>query len=1208
MNEFIESGNAPADLRALRATPPPKRDAEGNLIYSSSEAGSPTSHRQSSPATTAANGAQVGFAGSDDEDQEDVDMAGTSGQAAVEQAYPFAGAAPDGQSGFAGSGSEDEMENDVADRHTQVRYGFAGDSDDEPDTMQAEQQPPLAAAAAAAPPGPVAGGFAGDGEDEEDHDAGYFPALTPFPPSFSREPTSQPAPSTQKGGFAGSSDDEDAGDDSGYIEQSRDDAAHRAGPDAMPVDAAALRSNSIDQQGFAGNDVDEKPTASVQGAPVERQAGGFAGESDDDDEPGGLAHDGEARGQGFAGDSDEGEQRAAEESQVGGFAGDSGEEEDVKPMLQEPVEQPAPTGAEPSAASPAVPSAGAVGGFAGSDEEEEEPPPPATAAPTETQSQPVAAAPVQQAAEAPPTPAGNSAALLAPIRTGAAPPRPVAAVALSSSRSPSPAKGPIVSEQMSPPPVPRGPKVPHKRPSRDEDFPTVGTSSKPPTAKKVKSSDGGRASSEGSADLRAKKMDGKKKASAESPDDERPAKKKKKKRRVVDDDEEEDQQPGSKAPLTQAQQIARMKIRKVDPSVPKASPQAASPVDQQRQSPSVSADSSSLTGSSSAQAKQAKKAQDPFNYGVAQVRSTNGFVAINRDKLSMRKLGQKLRAAYNVTLPPQLVGDDDQIRFMWSVGSSHGDPLHGADDFDDILHNGGRLLEVFITQPPDESQAGVDKRAKRHGDEYLALQLVLSSFQNVKQADAPRDSVAACFVHVSELPELGRFPGKYAGMDRLRDHPGTVFFVYGMDEQSRRRAMRQIWRPRASAFALSSLSMLTRSLTVLAVTFTPSALTRDAQRICGIVEQVSERVNQELASRDAFPWVPLQYFLPGGAFGVSVDAGGKCLSPRLDEGLDRRTAKLALHSLLMMDQLRIASVVATAEPASASSIFPRTSDRAPYNPTVWKQVAEFYPPEKCDLDLAQLQKLVCFWRSKYSQLCVGFLTAPERSSLTTISCSRNWVIVATPDELKTCAPLPGVSPPSFAVTFARADAYEAPDHARRRCASGEALPLTVHKPSLNPRHSASPACTSPHRILPLSISVLLSSPRTCNYAFARFAFRGRRSASFSSASLRPLIPAILSWLTHHTGRLLRSQLYGRWRKLPPLTSLSFFSSLSHPLGTIAFAEALLHSVLLSPCLWTARPWGYSSSTRSNGGLSEVMGRSSRRSGKRACWAAVDCMP
>ncbi|GAA6051287.1 hypothetical protein NBRC10513_000310 [Rhodotorula toruloides] len=967
LNEFIESGNAPADLRALRATPPPKHDAEGNLILSSSEAGSPTTHRQSSPATTAANGAQFGFAGSDDEDEEDVDMAGTSGQSAVMQARPFAAAAPGGQSGFAGSGSEDEMDVDAAGQYTQVQRGFAGDSDDEPDAMQADQQP---LPAAAAPPGPVAGGFAGDDEDEEDDDAGYFPALTPFPPSFSREPTSQPAPSTQKGGFAGSSDDEDGSDDSGYIEQSHDDPAHRSDPNAMPVGARASRSNSLDQQGFAGSDAEEKPVASAQEAPAARQTGGFAGESDED-EPAEPAQDGEARGQGFAGDVDESEGPAVEESREGGFAGDSEEEEDVKPMLQDHVEQPAGTEAAVHVASTAAPSAEAAGGFAGSDEEEEEPPPPATVAPPKTQPQPVVTAPAQQSAEARLAPARSSAAPLASTRNVGAPPPPVAAVVPSSSRSPSPAKAPTASEQMSPPPLPRGPKVPHKRPSRDEDFPPVGTSSKPPPAKKVKSSDGGRASSEGLADSRTKKMDGKKKASVESPEDERPAKKKKK-RRVVDDDEEEDQQPGSKAPLTQAQQIARMKIRKVDPSAPKASPHAASPVDQQRQSPSVSADSSSLTGSSSAQAKQAKKAQDPFNYGVAQVRSTNGFIAINRDKLGMRKLGQKLRAAYNVALPPQLVGDVDQIRFMWSVGSPHGDPLHGADDFDDIMHNEGHPLEVFVTEPPDESQAGIDKRAKRHGDEYLALQLVLSTFQNVKQADAPRDSVAACFVHVSELPELGRFPGKYAGMDRLRDHPDTVFFVYGMEEPTRRRAMRQMWRP------------------LLAVTFTPSAVTCDAQRICGIVEQVGDRVNQELASRDAFPWVPLQYFLPGGAFGVSVDAEGKRLSPRLDEDLDRRTAKLALHSLLMMDQLSIASVMATTEPASASFIFPRMPDRAPYNPSVCKQVAEFYPPQKCDLDLAQVQKLVCFWRSKYSQF-------------------RNWVIIATPDELKTCAPLPGIT-------------------------------------------------------------------------------------------------------------------------------------------------------------------------------------------------------
>lgn len=176
------------------------------------------------------------------------------------------------------------------------------------------------------------------------------------------------------------------------------------------------------------------------------------------------------------------------------------------------------------------------------------------------------------------------------------------------------------------------------------------------------------------------------------------------------------------------------------------------------------------------------------------------------------------------------------------------------------------------------------------------------------------------------------------------------------------------------------LALADRALpAVLSITFTPSALVRDAQRISDVVEQAGRRIASDLASREAFPWVPLQYFLPGGAFGVAVDAEGKRLPPQPEENLDRRTAKLALHSLLMIDRLAIAAIMPTTEPASSSQIFPRLPDRAPYNPSVWQQVAEFYPSSLCSLDLAQLQKHVCSWRSKYSQLCATHRNAAEEA-------------------------------------------------------------------------------------------------------------------------------------------------------------------------------------------------------------------------------------
>ena len=188
-----------------------------------------------------------------------------------------------------------------------------------------------------------------------------------------------------------------------------------------------------------------------------------------------------------------------------------------------------------------------------------------------------------------------------------------------------------------------------------------------------------------------------------------------------------------------------------------------------------------------------KQEEDPFNYGVQRPTSKDGYVPLNRDMLKMKKLPEAICGNEKPSWPVDLHQDQDRIRWWWRIG---GNPLLNFADFDRVMN--GR--EVFVTSPPTQREVGTNKQAAAHEKDYLALQLVLSTLEGVRQADSLRPAVSAIFVHSSLVAELGRFPGKLSELDRYRDRVDVVFFLYGtgLDKE---RTLRQFWRPRESSLS-----------------------------------------------------------------------------------------------------------------------------------------------------------------------------------------------------------------------------------------------------------------------------------------------------------------------------------------------------------------------------------------------------------------------
>lgn len=216
---------------------------------------------------------------------------------------------------------------------------------------------------------------------------------------------------------------------------------------------------------------------------------------------------------------------------------------------------------------------------------------------------------------------------------------------------------------------------------------------------------------------------------------------------------------------------------------------ATSSLEVQRPSPAVSGESDSRSSG------QAHKVHDPFNHGRSRTHVKNGYVTIHPDVLRQKNLVQAIAPHKNIDYPDAVSNSPDlevgRIKYLWSVGRAFGNPLQGSDTFDEAMSSPSGL-DVWIAAPPPENQAGRDKAARSQVNDYLTLQLLVSSYGNVRQADSPRASVRAVFVHRSKLAELGTTTGKYAELEHSRANTSVRFYAYGF--WNGKRSMVQIWR------------------------------------------------------------------------------------------------------------------------------------------------------------------------------------------------------------------------------------------------------------------------------------------------------------------------------------------------------------------------------------------------------------------------------
>lgn len=748
--EFLET-NAPRGLRSLRVTPPPERDEHGRLIESPS--GSEADGAAGSP------GAAV------------TDAAPGSGHAST-YAEPQHVAAGEGL-GFAGSDG-DEVKDEAADG--------------------AAQGPAL--------------GFA-DSDESDDDGGAYFPSLVPHQSTLSQQPTPQPVEAmAQVGlGFAGSSDEEDE-EDRRELELARRAAADAA-MDAVPMSAGVSGSGGSEHdapatKGFAGASDDEDDEAAK---PAPTAALGFAADSDEDDAPvlapnaalGFAAESGEQEARGFAGDSNE--------------VGDKDEDEAMV--------------AAPAAAAGAQ--APIALGFADDDDADDEDDDMGFAEAA------LAPLPQTQTAAAPsrddvPVPSVKQRKQEQPDQDSATQPaqRPASAVKGTEPTAEEPAGHPTPPVREEPAGQPTPPVRPHKRPSQDDAAPPKFHK----VAKVVKPS----------STAQARPSKDRSTTPDETPRPPLPKKrvsldaqqrdKKKKRKKVIADDSEEEAREMSPPVLTQAQ-LKSLKIAKVGqkhPAPPASAPAAtkqapiavavaaapaqqlavASGPDRSHQSPPVSNESSSL-GSGA----QARKARDIFNHGVVRPTSLNGYVRLNGDWLRQKKLSAELTRGETVRYPADVVSEVDKIRHLWSIRPG-GHLIEGVRDFDEAMHlvderGQRRAREAYVTKPPEEGKAERDKRARQHLNDYHALQLVLSSIDGVKQAEEPKESVTAVFVHASELGQVGRFSGHLKQLEQFRMNEDAVCFSYGEGE-NRKRAMEPFWRPRALRYPSPLLWRCSRNL------------------------------------------------------------------------------------------------------------------------------------------------------------------------------------------------------------------------------------------------------------------------------------------------------------------------------------------------------------------------------------------------------------
>lgn len=230
-----------------------------------------------------------------------------------------------------------------------------------------------------------------------------------------------------------------------------------------------------------------------------------------------------------------------------------------------------------------------------------------------------------------------------------------------------------------------------------------------------------------------------------------------------------------------------------------------------------------------------------------------------------------------------------RVRKKWGIG----DALENFHDFDAVMREGpgGKPRTAYIYAP--QRDTANSKEARSIKLDYQALQLVLSTIQGVRQAEALVEStVSAVFIHVSEVDEIGKYPlpSKLAEMEHMRERPvgHTIFVLFGERERveggrafgevesgeqsfaqgQREKVFRPFWttsewycfRRRKTADRLTS--------TAAAVTFTPAAFSQDSKRSTALLTNWQQSLNRWPGQRDIFPWASVTYVLPEGPFEI----------------------------------------------------------------------------------------------------------------------------------------------------------------------------------------------------------------------------------------------------------------------------------------------------------------------------------------------------
>ncbi|GAA5883905.1 hypothetical protein JCM3774_003046 [Rhodotorula dairenensis] len=953
LNDFIAT-NAPPSVRALRFSPPPKHDQYGNLIHSSDTEDSPTPEPagQHVVVDESSAAATLGFAGDDDSDEEG-DRVSTSHPSETKPAIPSAGlSAQKVEYGFAGD-DDDEEDDYTAQRHLvaahtmpapasaaqSVPYVFAGsdDSDDEPAPPSAFGAPPHVAASAAAgpshPPAPAQPetttfGFAGDGDydDDKEEEVAMPPSAAVAPPmamSASAGPPASTRPGTASFGFAGEDDDDD---DNLYF-------PHLASSSMPPIGQTADATLAAE------------PTGALSSTALKTEERlGFAGGSDGEGKDTGMPGPETLSAVGI--DAVRGEVTTAADALTSGSI--DKQPPPVPAETRSQVEAPA-SGARAPNVDPIRPPV--------ADQARQR---------VATSQQPGVVDEAQrertvgQAADTGPSvPAADTDIASTAPSTAAAMIERVSPVARASA-SPT---------AMSPPPVR---KATAARPSQEKETArshevsqlaseaavegTDATAPAPPPRMSTSPADI-RQSAAGRSDREASRGQGE---DVVEHDRARPLKKRK---HVADGPVDDVEDDGAANGLT------RLKIRRRgDAHARETSPVNAGP------SPGASGGSDSR-GSASA-----VKAADPFNHGRVRTNVTNGYVQCNTEALRMKNLTQALTEGEKVYWPTDgpfsvLAGaggvEEEKIKYLWSIGR-YGDPLHGTDNFDDIMKPLTGDMDFWIAPPPDENKTRINKSAKAQLVEYYALQLMLSGYARLRQADSPRNSVKVVFVHVSKLAELGSPQGAFAQLEHLRCRGGTRFFAYGRGANMKR-ACFQFWR------------------SSVAITFSPAALLRQAAHLDRLLPALSACIDQDTHMHNVFPWIPLQYVLPGGPLGRPASADDTVSAPSSGPEGARRAAVLQILPLLAARQLVLADFAPPEDSRPLlRPIFPASTDRVSYGGPQ-RAYFEVLRDLGANMKLGYLQKLICSWRSRYPLI-------------------RNWQIICTQEELATAqrSALPGI--------------------------------------------------------------------------------------------------------------------------------------------------------------------------------------------------------